>query len=75
MSYSEIEFVNIFAYNLYSMLKDKQNGFRRSQSTICQILTIHQIIEGLHAKNFKATLHISVKYLILEADERWIKYF
>ena len=34
-------------------LRNNQNGFR---STTKQILTIHQIIEGVCAKNFKATL-------------------
>ena len=38
------------------ILRKNQNGFQRNQSTTSQILTIHQILEGVHAKNLKVTL-------------------
>ena len=38
-----------------NILRKNQNGFQRNQSTISQILTIHQILEGVHAKNLEAT--------------------
>ena len=38
--------------------RKNQNGFRRKQSTTSQILTIRWILEGVHTKNFKATLLI-----------------
>ena len=38
------------------ILRKNQNSFWRNQSTISHILTIHQIIERVHAKNLKATL-------------------
>ena len=33
-----------------------QNGFRKNRSTISQILSIHQVIKGVRAKNLEATL-------------------
>ena len=33
-----------------------QNGFWRNSSTTSQILTIHRILEGVRAKNLRATL-------------------
>ena len=38
------------------ILRKNQNGFWRNQSTTLQILTISQIIEGVHAKKSEATL-------------------
>ena len=38
------------------ILRKNQNGFQRNQSTISQILTIRQILEGVHAKNLEATV-------------------
>ena len=37
------------------ILWKNQNGFWRNRSTTSQILTIHQILEGLRAKNLEAT--------------------
>ena len=39
-----------------NILRKKQNGFQRNRSTISQIFTIHQILEGVHAKNLEATI-------------------
>ena len=38
------------------ILRKNQNGFWRKQSTASLILTIHWIIEGVHAKDLKAAL-------------------
>ena len=38
------------------ILRKNQNGFWRNQSTTLQILMNHRIIEGVWAKNLKATL-------------------
>ena len=35
---------------------ENQNGFQRNHSTTSQILTIHQILKGVRAKNLEATL-------------------
>ena len=40
------------------ILRKNQNGFWRNQSTTLQILTIHQILKGVHAKNLEATIFI-----------------
>ena len=39
-----------------NILRKNQNGFRRNRSTTSQILTIHRILEGRHAKNLVATI-------------------
>ena len=39
------------------ILWKNENGFWRNRSTTLQILIIQQIIEGVHAKNLKATLN------------------
>ena len=39
-----------------NILRKNQNGFRRNRSTTSQILTIRRILEGVQAKNIKATL-------------------
>ena len=39
-----------------NILRKKQNGFQRNRSTTSQILTIHRILEGVHAKNLQATI-------------------
>ena len=39
-----------------SILKKNQNGFRSNRSTTSQILTIRRILEGVRAKNLRATL-------------------
>ena len=36
--------------------RKNQNGFRRNRSMTSQILTIRQILEGVHAKNLEATI-------------------
>ena len=38
------------------ILRKNQNGFWRNRSTTSQILTIHRILEGVHAKNLEATI-------------------
>ena len=38
------------------ILRKNQNGFWSNQSTTKKILTNQQIVEGVHAKNFEATL-------------------
>ena len=37
-------------------LRKNQNGFQRNRSTTSQILTICQILEGVRAKNLRATI-------------------
>ena len=39
-----------------NILRKNQNGFWRNKSTTSQILTIHQILEGVCAKNLEATI-------------------
>ena len=39
-----------------NILRKNQNGFRRNRSTTSQILTICRILEGVRAKNLRATL-------------------
>ena len=39
-----------------NILKKKQNGFQRNRSTASQILIIRRILEGLRAKNLRATI-------------------
>ena len=39
-----------------NILRKNQNGFRRNRSTTSQILTIRRILEGVRAKNLRATL-------------------
>ena len=39
-----------------NILRKNQNGFRRNRSTMLQILTICQILEGVHAKNLEASI-------------------
>ena len=41
---------------LLQILRKNQNGFRRNRSTTSQILTIRRILEGVRAKNLRATL-------------------
>jgi len=36
--------------------KKNQNGFRRSRSTVSQVLTVRRIIEGVRTKNLEAVL-------------------
>ena len=38
------------------ILRKNQNGFRRNQSTISQILSVRRILEGVRAKNLEATI-------------------
>ena len=38
------------------ILRKNQNGFHRNWSTTSQNLIIHQILEGVRAKNYEATL-------------------
>ena len=47
---------NCIGPKIEKILWKNQNGFWRNESTTSQILTIHQILEGVHAKNLKATL-------------------
>ena len=41
-----------------NILRKNQNGFQRNRSTTTQILTIHQILEGVHAKNLEAKIFV-----------------
>ena len=43
-------------YKQNTFLRKNQNNFRGNQSTISQILTIRRVIEGVCAKNLRATL-------------------
>ena len=58
-------------------LRKNQDSFRRNRSTTSQILTIHQILEGVHAKNLEATYHLSIspRPLTPNTEERWSKYY
>ena len=48
--------LNCIEPEIEEILKKNQNGFWRNWSTTWQILTICQILEGVRAKNLKATL-------------------
>ena len=39
-----------------NILRKNQNGFQRNRFTTLQILTIHQILESVHAKTLEATI-------------------
>ena len=39
-----------------NILRKNQNGFQRNRSTTSQILSNHQILEGVRAKNLEATI-------------------
>ena len=39
-----------------NILRKNQNGFRRNRSMTSQILTIRQILEGVHTKNLETTI-------------------
>ena len=43
-------------FKIEMILRKNQNGFRRNRSTTSQILTIHQILEDVRAKNLEATI-------------------
>ena len=43
-------------HKIDSILRKKQNGFRRNRFTTSKILTLGRILEGLRAKNLPATL-------------------
>ena len=47
---------NCIELKIEKILGKNQNGFHRNQSITLQILTIHRILEGVHAKNFEATI-------------------
>ena len=46
---------NCIEPKIENILQKNQDGFRRSRSMTSQILTIRWILEGVHAKNLKAT--------------------
>ena len=50
-------------------MKD-QNGFLRNPSTTSQILINHWILEGVHAKNFEATLLFVDFFMAFESIHR-----
>ena len=39
-----------------NIIRKNQNGFWRNRSMMSQILTIHRILEGVHAKNLEETI-------------------
>ena len=45
-----------FSFSFEKTLRKNQNGFWRNWSMTSQILTIHRILEGVHAKNLEATI-------------------
>ena len=47
---------NCIGPKIEKILRKNQNGFQRNWSTTSQILTICQILEGVHAKNLKVTI-------------------
>ena len=47
---------NCIEHKIDNILRKNQNGFRRNRSTMSQILTICQILEGVHTKNLEATI-------------------
>ena len=67
-NYQDITLTSIAAKIYYALLRNRiepkidkilrktQNGFRRNRSTTSKILTICRILEGVRAKNLKATL-------------------
>ena len=52
------------------ILRKNQNGFWRNQSRTSQILTIRRILQGVRAKNLKAT-----RPLTPYREGRWSKYY
>ena len=49
------QLLNHIEPEIEKILRKHQNGFQTNWSTTSQILTIHQIIEGVHAKNLKTS--------------------
>ena len=47
---------NCIKPKIENILCKNQNGFWRNRSTMSQILTIHQILEGVCAKNLETTI-------------------
>ena len=47
---------NCIELKIDNILRENQNGFRRSRSTTSQILTIRRILAGVRAKNLQVTL-------------------
>ena len=72
---------NIYMYNalqrnriepkIEKILRKNQNGSRRNRSTTSQILTIRRILEGVRAKNLKATIYTSTSPY---TEGRWSRY-
>ena len=48
--------LNRIEFEIEKILRKNQNGFRRNQSTISQILIICRILEGFRVKNLETTL-------------------
>ena len=59
------------------ILRKDQIGFWKNQSIISQILTIHQIIEGIQAKNLETILFFVDFSKAFDSiqEKRWSKYF
>ena len=47
---------NCIETKIDNILRKNRNGFRRNKFMTSQILTIHRILEGVHAKNLEATI-------------------
>ena len=47
---------NRIEHKIDNILRMSQNGFRKKRYLTPQILTIHQILEGVRAKNLEATI-------------------
>ena len=60
-----------------NILRKNQNGFQRNRSTTSQILTIHQILEGVPAKTLEAQYYLltSPRPLTPYTEGRWSKYY
>ena len=47
---------NCIEPKIEKILRKNQNSFQKNRSTTSQILTIHRILEGVHAKNLEVTI-------------------
>ena len=69
---------NCIEPKIKKILRKTQNSFQRNRSTTSQILTIHQILEGIRTKNLEATIlfvDFSKAFLTPYTEGRWSKYY
>ena len=62
---------NCIKPEIKKILQKNQNSFWRNQSITSQILTIHWIIKGLHAKNLEATQLFIDSSKVFDSIHRW----